>query len=58
MRNKIAISFRLSPEAIEIIKGLARNLGVSQADVIELAVRKLQKQETDDPHSDRTVQTK
>jgi predicted DNA-binding protein len=47
MRNKQAISFRLSPEAIELIKELAKKLGVSQADIIELAVRKLAKQEQD-----------
>lgn len=45
MANKEAISFRLTPEAIAIIKELAKKLGVSQADVIEMAVRKLEKQE-------------
>ena len=54
MRNKIAISFRLSPEAIDLIKELARSLGVSQADIIELAVRRLQKQEQAiDSHTER-----
>jgi hypothetical protein len=45
MANKEAISFRLTPEAIAMIKELAKKLGVSQADVIEMAVRKLDKQE-------------
>jgi hypothetical protein len=45
MRNKNAISFRLTQEAITIIKELASRLGVSQADVIELAIRKLAKDE-------------
>lgn len=48
MRNKNSTSFRLSPEAIEIIKELAKKLGVSQADIVELAVRKLLKQERDE----------
>ena len=45
MRNKKSIGFRLTPEAITIIKELAKKLGVSQADVVEMAVRKLAKQE-------------
>ncbi len=48
MANKEAISFRLTPEAIALIKELAKNLGVSQADIIEMAVRKLAKQENPD----------
>lgn len=39
MANKISIGLRLSPEAVDIIKELAKNLGVSQADIVELAVR-------------------
>ena len=45
MVNKQAISFRLTPEAIALIKELAKKLGVSQADIIEMAVRKFAKQE-------------
>lgn len=45
MANKQAISFRLSPEAIALIKELAKNLGVSQADILEMAVRKFAQQE-------------
>lgn len=45
MRKKEATSFRLTPEAIRIIHSLAKELGISQADVVELAVRKLAKSE-------------
>lgn len=45
MKNKEAVSFRLTPEAIAIIKELAKKLGVSQADVLEMAVRKFKAQE-------------
>jgi hypothetical protein len=45
MANKEPISFRLTPEAIRLIKEMAKKLGVSQADVIEMAVRKLAEQE-------------
>lgn len=34
-------SFRLSPEALRLIKELSERLGLSQASVVELAVRKL-----------------
>jgi hypothetical protein len=40
-RNKIGTSFRLSPVALELIAELAQTLGLSQAGVVELAVRKL-----------------
>ena len=45
MANKEATSFRLTPEAIALIKKLARHLGVSQTDIIELAIRKLAQNE-------------
>lgn len=48
MANKEAISFRLTPEAIALIKELAKKLGVSQADIVEMAVRKLAKAEQDE----------
>lgn len=38
-------SFRLSDEALELIAKLATHLGVSQAAVIEMAVRLLAKRE-------------
>jgi len=44
MRNKQAVSFRLTPEAKQLIKELAKKLGISQADVIEIAIRKLAEQ--------------
>ena len=47
MTRKEAVSFRLSPEAVQIIRDLAKKLGVSQADVVEMAVRKLEKHERD-----------
>jgi hypothetical protein len=40
-RNKVGTSFRLSPVAIDLIAQLAEKLGLSQAGVIELSVRKL-----------------
>ncbi len=45
MRNKQSVSYRLTPKAIAMIKELAKKLGVSQADVIEMAVRKFFKLE-------------
>ena len=39
--NKIGTSFRLSPTAIELIAQLAAKFGLSQAGIVELAVRKL-----------------
>lgn len=43
--SKQATSFRLSEEALETIRGLSEELGVSQAAVVELAVRRLAKVE-------------
>ena len=45
MRNKISVGYRLTPEAIALVKELAEKLGVSQADVVEMAIRKFVKQE-------------
>lgn len=45
MRNKEAVSFRLTPEAIALIKELAKRLGVSQADIVEMAVREFVKKQ-------------
>lgn len=41
--KKRAATFRLSPEAHELIGAVARNMGLSQAAVIETAVRDLAK---------------
>ena len=43
MSNKTATSYRLSAEALSLIKKLAKEHGISQASVIEMAVRKLAK---------------
>ncbi len=39
--NKIATSYRLSPAALELVGKLADKFGLSQAGIVELAVRKL-----------------
>lgn len=39
--NKQPTSFRLSPEALALIREMAEKMGLSQASVLELAVRKL-----------------
>jgi hypothetical protein len=43
--NKLASSYRLSPECRDLINRLAEALGISQAGVIEQAVRKLARAE-------------
>lgn len=43
MANKIAVSFRLSAEAIRLIRDLAKQMGLSHASVVELAIRDLAK---------------
>jgi predicted transcriptional regulator len=45
MPDKQPTSFRLSPEALSLIRELAEKLGVSQAAVLEMAVRKMAKEE-------------
>lgn len=42
---KLSRNFRLSPEALELIKELSGALGVSQAAVVEIAVRRLAREE-------------
>lgn len=42
---KFAISFRLSAEAIRLIKALAGSKGLSQASVLEVALREMAKRE-------------
>lgn len=44
MRNKISTSFRLSRTALDMLKALSGDMGISQADVIEVAVRDLSKE--------------
>jgi hypothetical protein len=39
--KKRSTSFQLSPEGLLLLKRLSRRLGLSQASVVELAVRKL-----------------
>jgi hypothetical protein len=41
MPTKQSTSFRLSDEALTLIRELSTSLGVSQAAIIEMAVRKL-----------------
>lgn len=41
MARKKSTSFYLSDEALELLKQLAEKLGLSQASVVEMAVRKL-----------------
>jgi len=45
MPEKQPTSFRLSPDALALLRELAERLGLSQASVIELAVRRLAKEE-------------
>jgi predicted transcriptional regulator len=42
--SKISVSVRLTPEAVQILKELAQQLGVSQAAILELALRKFEKE--------------
>jgi predicted transcriptional regulator len=48
--SKISVSVRLTPQALQILKELAQQLGVSQAAIIEIALRKFEKEnkENDD----------
>lgn len=39
MTEKTATSIRISPEAKRLLKELSRELGISQAAVIEIAIR-------------------
>jgi hypothetical protein len=38
---KTAISFRLTPEAIRLIKALAQALGIDQTAALEVAIREM-----------------
>lgn len=41
--NKVNVSIRLTPEARQRLKDLAQELGISQAAIIEIAIRLLEK---------------
>ena len=41
MTDKISTSYRLSDDARALIDALAKQLGVSKTDVLEIAIRKL-----------------
>ena len=43
MSDRKSVSFRLTVECVRIIKALARQLGISQTAVVELAVREKSK---------------
>ena len=45
MRTKMATSFRLSEKVLTDIRSLSQEIGISQADVIVLAIRNLAKRE-------------
>jgi len=51
MKMKRAISFRLSPETILLLKRLAEEKGVSQAAILEMALREMAKREMIVPKS-------
>lgn len=44
-QKKVACGFRLTPEAIDIVKELADRLGISQSAVVELALRRMNEAE-------------
>lgn len=48
MNNKEPKNFRLTPEAILLLVEMSKNLGISQAAVIEIAIRSLAKTELKD----------
>lgn len=41
--DKLATSFRLTREALRLLFDLAKSLGISQAGVLELAIREMAK---------------
>jgi predicted DNA-binding protein len=45
MRKKQATSIRLSPEAKRLLVLLSKKLGISQAAVMEIAIRRIAEQE-------------
>lgn len=44
-QTRILTAFRLTPEAKQIIEAVAQRLGVSQADIVEMSVRKFAESE-------------
>lgn len=59
MRTKKPTSFRLSPEALDLLTKLCEKLGLSQTAVIEYIVRRVAEQEgiDRDTNTDHTVST-
>lgn len=45
MPPKHLAAFRLSPDALRLLKQLAKRLGLSQAGILELAIRNLARKE-------------
>jgi len=45
MKNKSNTSLRLTPEAIRLLRELAKKLGVSQTAIMEMAIRRMAEQE-------------
>lgn len=43
--HKSSTTFRLTPEALTLLKALAADLGISQAGVIEMIIRKAARKE-------------
>lgn len=58
MPNRIPKAFRLSENAVNLITKLCEKLGLSQASVLEMAIRKLAEQEgiESDPNTHRAMQ--
>jgi hypothetical protein len=56
--SKNPSSFRLSPEALELIGKLAEHLGISKTSVVEMAVRQLSRREMADRPGKRPVPPK
>lgn len=51
---KIPMSFRLSPEAVRLIKRLSDEMGISQAAVLEIATREMFKNIRETPDEQRS----
>lgn len=48
---KKRLNFTLSPEAVEILRELAKKMGLSMSAVLEISIRKEKKQEHEQPQS-------
>lgn len=62
MRNKIAVGYRITQVAIDLVIEKSKELGVSKADVVEMAIREFAKKltviESNDKNSDSSMQSK